>query len=609
MSASGAVRALGLAWRAGWALVIGAGALAVAEALMPVCVAWLTKIALDVVTGRSSGGLLVAVGTGLAVAGLAVAVLPQLSQYARRELERRVGVLAQDRLFRAAERLVGLSRFENPAFLDRMSLAHQSGGSTPGLVTAGIMSVGKGVVVVLGFLGSLVAVSPVLAAAVLAAAIPAFLAELRLARGRAAMMWRVGPVERREMFYRRLLTTVQAAKELRLFGTGPYLRGLMTAERRAANAERRHMDRRELATQSVLGLLSAGMAAAALAWALALAWQGRLTAGDVALLVTSVAGVQGAVATLVNEVTMAHEQLLLFNHYLAVVDGEPDLPVPARPRPVPVLRRGIEFRGVWFRYSPAHPWVLRDLNLTIPHGAAIGVVGRNGAGKSTLVKLLCRLYDPVRGAVLWDGVDLRDMDPAELRSRIGAVFQDYMTYDLSAALNIALGDVSALDERGRDDRDRVRSAALRAGAHDMVAALPQGYDTLLSRSFADGTTGVTLSGGQWQRLALARAMLRDRRDLLILDEPSSGLDAEAEYEIHTRLREHRAGYTSLLVSHRLGAVRDADLLVVLEDGTVAEQGTHAELLRRGGVYARLFDLQARGYAEDAPAATLGRNGG
>src|SRR5690606_15779333 len=129
---------------------------------------------------------------------------------------------------------------------------------------------------------------------------------------------------------------------------------------------------------------------------------------------------------------------------------------------------------------------------------------------------------------------------AELRSRIGAVFQDYMTYDLSAALNIALGDVSALDERGRDDRDRVRSAALRAGAHDMVAALPQGYDTLLSRSFADGTTGVTLSGGQWQRLALARAMLRDRRDLLILDEPSSGLDAEAEYEIHTRLREHRA---------------------------------------------------------------------
>ncbi|MEV4108705.1 ABC transporter ATP-binding protein [Nonomuraea sp. NPDC049695] len=590
-------RALGLAWQAGRWHIVAYAVLALLEAAVPVTAAWLTKSALDVIAHPASGAsALVAVGGALAVAGVAAIALPHVSRYVRQELERRTGRLAQDRLFAGVERFTGLARFEDPAFLDRMSLAHTSGGATPSAVVAGTLAIGRALVTVLGFLGALLVVNPLLAGAVLVAALPALAAELRLSRQRASMMWRIGPMERRQLFYRQLLTSVRAAKELRLFGAGRYFRFRMNAERAAADSERRHLDRRELGVEGGLGLLSGVIAGAGLIWALLAARDGRLTAGDIALLATSIVGVQSALAALVNEVTMAHQQLLNFDHYLTVTSAEPDLRRPARPVAPPALRRGIEFRDVWFRYSPGHPWSLRGVSFTIPYGSAVALVGRNGAGKSTIVKLLCRFYDPDRGTILWDGVDLRDLDPGELRARIGAVFQDYMEYDLTAAENIAIGDVAGRD-RLTASAARIEAAARKAGVHDAVSALPRGYDTLLSRMFfgPDPEAGVVLSGGQWQRLALARAVLGDGRDLLILDEPSSGLDAEAEAEIHNRLREHRAGRTSLLISHRLGAVREADVLVVLDGGQVAERGSHEELMRLDGLYRRLFTLQAQGY--------------
>ncbi|WP_036555774.1 ABC transporter ATP-binding protein [Nocardiopsis sp. CNT312] len=604
-SLRGAGAALALTWHTGPHLLIASGLLTLVQGTAPVVVAWLTKLILDLITTGIDPGRVLGLGAGLAGAGLVTALTPFASQYVQSEITRRVGLHSQDRLFRAAERFTGLARFENPAFLDRLRLAQQSGGETPSQVVSGVFSLASGTVTILGFLASLLVISPLMTLVVLLAGIPTLFVELRLSKARAAMMWRIGPVERRELFFRELLSSVQSAKELRLFGVGPYLRERMGRERAEANTQRRRMDQRELSAQSLLGLLSALIAGCGLVWAVLAAVESRLTVGDLSLFISAVAGVQNALGQLVREVGLAHNQLLMFDHYLRVTRAEPDLAVRADPVPVPALERGIEFRAVWFRYTPEHPWTLRDVNLRIPHGGSLGLVGRNGAGKSTLVKLLCRMYDPDRGAILWDGVDLRDMDPALLRHRIGAVFQDYMEYDLTAAENIGLGDVGILTDGGTTERrDLIRAAAERAGAHPIVADLPRGYDTLLSRMFFDmpgsedddgDQNGVPLSGGQWQRLALARAYLRGGRDLLILDEPSSGLDAEAEHEIHSGLREHRRGRSSLLISHRLGTVREAERIAVLDEGSVAETGTHEQLIAADGLYAHLFGLQASGY--------------
>jgi ATP-binding cassette subfamily B protein len=314
-----------------------------------------------------------------------------------------------------------------------------------------------------------------------------------------------------------------------------------------------------------------------------------------------VAAVQGGLAGIAVMVAVAHQHLMLFGHYLEVTTRAPDLPVPQAPLPAGPLTRGVELRDVWFRYSPQHDWVLRGVNLTLPAGGTVALVGDNGAGKSTIVKLLCRFYDPERGSVLWDGTDIRELSPEELRVRLSGIFQDFMRYDLPAGENIGLGDV-----RHVDDTARIRDAAARAGIDETLAALPRGYDTMLSRTFTeDGAAdddGVELSGGQWQRVGLARGLLRRDADLLILDEPSSGLDPEAEHEVHRLLLEHREGRTALLVSHRLNAVRGADLIVVLRGGEVVEQGDHDELMRAGGRYATLFRRQAEGYTDTAAVA-------
>jgi ATP-binding cassette subfamily B protein len=586
----GAWSAVRLAVRACPWLLVGNVLATLAGAVLPVATVWLLKSVLDALTAGRPPAVV-----ALVLAGVLTAILPSLTAYLHNEAGRSIGRRAQSDLYTATARLSGLARLEDPAFHDRLRMAQSAGRSSPGQVVDGVLGTTQLALTLIGLVVVLAAISPVIAGITVLGLVPGLFGEIRLSRDRARMLWNVSPHERREFFYAELQTSIAAAKEVRLLGLSELFRRRMLRELAVSDAERRRMDGRQMRIQLSLGLLSAAVLGGAIVWAVHAATRGGLTVGGVSALVAGIAALQGTLASLVGRVSLVHHALLLYDHYRAVLRAEPDLPVVGQARPVPALRRGIELRDVWFRYGPDQPWVLRGVNLIVPHGNAVALVGVNGAGKSTVVKLLCRFYDPERGVVLWDGVDLRELSVESLRDRIGALFQDYMSYELTAAENIGLGDLAAAT-----DPDKVRGAAARAGIDEAIEALPRGYRTMLSKEFVgeepDAGDGVLLSGGQWQRLALARTFLRDRRDLLILDEPSAGLDAEAEHAIHQSLRAHRAGATSLLISHRLGAVRDADRIVVLAGGTVVEEGSHDELLRAGGAYARLFTLQASGYA-------------
>jgi ATP-binding cassette subfamily B protein len=250
------------------------------------------------------------------------------------------------------------------------------------------------------------------------------------------------------------------------------------------------------------------------------------------------------------------------------------------------MKHGIELRNVSFQYQGQETWALRNVNMMIRPGEKIALVGPNGAGKTTLIKLLTRLYDPTEGEVLLDGVDLREYDLNELRQNIGVIFQDFVRYHLSAAENVGFGQVEFLE-----DRPRIVHASEKSGAHELITSLPQGYETTLGRWFSKGRD---LSGGEWQKIALARAFMRDC-EVLVLDEPTAALDAENELRVFEQFRELTADRTAILISHRFSTVRMADRIFVIEDGHVSEEGTHNELLAFGGTYARLFNIQAESY--------------
>ncbi len=597
-SASGTVRGLprviGLAWQASPVMTVLIALSTVVSGLMPTLTAYVAKLLLDAVVAAVQGH-----GTTTRIVELAAlefgvftatAISTALTNAAQQLLQERMTLSIRHRVMDHASKL-DLRFFEDSESYDQLRQASQEAPQRPvSMLTSALglvrTSITFGSMVVL-----LVSVSPLLAVVALAAPVPAFISQSKYgARAFMLTLW-MSPIRRRMDYLNSLVTTDTYAKETKLFGLGPYLVDRFRRLGQNYYARERKLTTRRNFVGTAWSLLST-LAGSGIALYIALeAVAGRLTIGDLALYTAAAAAVQTSVQGLFSGFSGMYENNLYLDTLYDFLATEPRITAPAVAKPLPEPVRGhIEFENVSFSYPGAGEKALDGVSFEIRPGETVAVVGRNGAGKSTLIKLLCRLYDPTGGRILLDGVDLREFDPDELRSRISAMFQDYVTYQGTAAENIGLGQLGALD-----DRARIEDAAERAGVGSRISRLPRGFDSPLGRWFDQG---VSLSGGEWQKIALARAFMRDA-PVLILDEPTSALDAAAEHDLFARLRALSEGRTTLYISHRFSTVRQAEKILLLDRGRLAEEGTHEELMSQGGDYASLFTLQAAAYLEEA----------
>ncbi|HET9849581.1 MAG TPA: ABC transporter ATP-binding protein [Candidatus Dormibacteraeota bacterium] len=486
-----------------------------------------------------------------------------------------------------------LAFYEDPASYDLLRRAQTDSINRPMMMISTAFGLLQTALTFISMIALLVVVSPLLALIALVSPIPAFIADTRYGwRGYNIARWG-SRLLRRMNYLVTLLTTDTYAKEVKLFGLAPYF---INRYRLIANSyygsQRRQVTRR-YTVGFLWGNLSTIATSVTYLYVALQAVVGRLHLGDLTLYTTAAQSVQNSIQGILSGFSGMYEHNLYLNNLFELMATKTTLPAPEHPAEVPVPLRGeIRFEHVSFAYPGATSNAVTDLSFSIAPGETLAIVGRNGAGKTTLFKLICRLYDPTEGRILIDGVDLRDYDPAQLRQHIGGMFQDYVTYQATAAENIGLGNLD-----GIADRQAVVRASQQAGADSLIADLPEGYDTALGKWF---DAGVNLSGGEWQKVALARAFMRDAR-ILLLDEPTSALDAQAEYDLFERLRTLTRGKTAVYISHRFSTVRRADRILFLEHGRLVEQGTHEQLMRLGGRYARLFRLQASAYTgEDVP---------
>jgi ATP-binding cassette subfamily B protein len=419
------------------------------------------------------------------------------------------------------------------------------------------------------------------------AVVPTFIAQSRYARLTFRVItWRA-PESRRLNYLDELLTSYETVKEVKLFNLGKIL-----LERYHSLFWRFYSEDRGIAVRRTLvslgwGIMSTLSYYASYAWIIWRAVAGAITLGDMTMYIVVFRQAQTSFRSLFDGLGRLYENTLFLDNLFSYLALESAMPASVHGRKAPSpIRQGIAFRNVSFRYPESREYALQDVNLHIRPGERIALVGPNGSGKTTLVKLLTRLYDPTTGQIMLDGVDLREYELPSLHQRMGVIFQDFVQYHLTVNENIGFGQVEALE-----DRLRVVRAARKGGAQPIIERLPGGYDAWLGRRWEEGNE---LSGGEWQKIALSRAFMRDA-EVLVLDEPTAGLDAEAEYEVFRQFGELTAGRIAVLISHRFSTVRMADRIVVIEGGHITEVGGHHELLAQGGTYFRLFNLQAEGY--------------
>src|SRR5467141_1738692 len=477
--------------------------------------------------------------------------------------------------------------YEDAASYDLLRRAQNDSINRPVLMIATAFGLLQTLLTFVTMIAVLLGVSPLLALLALASPIPAFIADTRYGwRGYNIARWG-SRLLRRMNYLVTLVTTDSYAKEVKLFGLGGYFIDRYRLIAKAYYGTQRAQVARRYMTGFAWGNLSTIATSLTYLYVALQAIVGRLTLGDLTLYTTAASSVQGSIQGILAGFSGMYEHNLYLNNLFELMETKPSMQASPSPVKVPQPMRGeIRFDNVTFAYPGAEANALTDLSFTVKPGETLAIVGRNGAGKTTLFKLICRLYDPNAGRILIDGIDIKDFDAKVLRAQIGAMFQDYVTYQATAAENIGLGNVQDIN-----DRERIEMAGKQGGAQELISGLPEGYDTALGKWFDHG---VNLSGGEWQKVALARAFMRDAK-ILLLDEPTSALDAQAEYDLFERLKTLTRGRTAVYISHRFSTVRRADRIVFLEHGRLVEEGTHGELMRLNGRYARLFRMQASAY--------------
>ena len=465
--------------------------------------------------------------------------------------------------------------------------AQQEAPYRPMRIVNGLTHIGQSGLSLVVLAGLLLSLHWTIAVVLLAAAIPGTL--LRLKYSQQLYMWqrKSTPAERQSWYYQLLLTGVEYAKEIRLFDLGALFIQRYRALRQVLRLEKSFLTWRRALAELFSQCASTLAIFGALAYTAYRAMQGAITLGDLVMYYQAFQRGQAYLGEILSGLASMYEDSLFLTNLYEFLDLQPRVVEPLSPRALPQpMQRGIMFKNVRFSYNGSERTVLGDVTLTIRPGEHIALVGANGAGKTTLVKLLCRLYEPASGQITMDGIDLRELNLASLRRDISVVFQDYAHYYLSARENIWLGNVSL----ARDDA-RIAVAAHAADADSVISKLPQGFETRLGKWFDDGQE---LSVGEWQKIALARAFVRDSQ-IIVLDEPTSALDAFAEYEVFQKFRQLAVGRTTILISHRFSSVRMADCIYLLNNGRIAEAGTHEQLMSLGGEYARMFERQAGNY--------------
>lgn len=481
---------------------------------------------------------------------------------------------------------LSLAQFEDSEFYDKLNRARQEASTRPLSLVNRTFSLIQNAIVLISYAGLLIQFSVLAVVILVLAGLPSFFAEAKFSGERfRVFQWR-SPLRRMLLYLEIVLAREDHAKEVKLFNLGPNLMQRYKGIFDELYEEEKRLTIRRDSWGFVLGLVASLAFYGAYIWVALATIAGTITLGQMTMYLLVFKQGQGAVSAMLSSIGGMYEDNLYLSNLYGFME-EPEAAIAGSRTVGTNPAEGVVFENVSFTYPGSMEPAIRDLDLRIAPGQSLALVGHNGSGKTTLVKLMAGLYRPDKGRISYQGTDLEDWDPRALRDRIGVIFQDFMRYQLTVGENIGVGDVTAME-----DRSRWVDAAKRGQASEFIDGLSEGYGTQLGRWF---NRGQELSGGQWQRIALARAFMREEADILVLDEPTSSMDAETEMQVFERFRALTRDKIVILISHRFSTVRQADTIAVMERGMIVEQGNHHELMAQAGRYARLFELQASAY--------------